>query len=550
MTDGTFDNLNRSRGVESRLSGAVGPDRGQTLQGGMPPVTSIRTLSRSPAVRGSPVTGCLVKKILFCLLPMATLTLGEAAHSQEPTPAPSILQTIMPTVKDDALGNAAQGNPSPSPAPSDWTPPSELQQLQTVQTEPQLDGTAQMPTLEVYSAADTSATDAAADDKLAPRVDLGGPGTPKWKVVTYVSQTTTIDDNIYISNSNKQSDVYFTLSPGFAAGWGDFRSVLLGKTSTFSDEYVQTRMPLNEPTTGDYAFMNYTANATHFLSHDSADAVDQDAEIKSQWAFSKTILGLNAQVQELSGPEVDLGMRTRRTIFTIDATANYTVSDKTSFDFDAGGTVRRYASELSSSELHGQAFMNYQWAPKTSIGVGVAAGLRQLDTTPDQYYQQGLLRASYNATERLSINLNGGIEVDEASGGSTQLNPVFGLGASYNIDAQDDLGLNASRSTSSSAVTTGETTETTAVNIEFRRRIYASFSFAFSLGYQNLEFYDQALSTLARTDNYIFLRPSVTYSFAEWSQLELAYEYHRDVSSQRSFDFGENVASLELNLIF
>jgi hypothetical protein len=493
--------------------------------------------------------------LLFYLLPVITLTLGEVAHAQAPastpTPSPSLVPSMMPTVNDDALGNAPLGNPSPSPAPSDWAPPSGLQQLQSVQTETRVDGTGQMPTLEVHFVPDTSGTDAAADDdKLAPRVELGGPGTPKWKVITYISQRTTIDDNIYISNSNKQSDVYFTVSPGFAAGWGDFRSVLLGKASAFSDQYVQTRMPLNDPTTGDYAFMNYTANATHFLSHDSADAVDQDAEFEAQWAFAKTILGLNAQVQELSGPEIDLGMRTRRTIFTIDATANYTVSDKTSFDFDAGGTVRKYATELSSSELHGQAFMNYQWAPKTSFGVGVAAGLRQLETAPDQYYQQGLLRATYNATERLSVNLNGGIEVDEASGGSTQLNPVLGLGVTYNIDAQDDLGLNASRSTSSSAVTTGETTETTAVNIEFRHRIYSSFSFAFSLGYQNVEFYDQALSTLVRTDNYIFLRPSVTYSFAEWSQLELAYEYHRDVSSQRSFDFGENVASLELDLIF
>jgi len=483
---------------------------------------------------------------------MIALPLGDAAYSQQPTPTPtpSLLQSIMPTVKDDALGNGPQGNPTPTSANSDWAPPSGLQQLQSVQTETRIDGTAHMPSLEVRSAADSSATDAAADDKLAPRVDLSGPGTPKWKVITYVSQTTTFDDNIYISNSNKQSDVYFTISPGFAAGWGDFRGVLLGTASGFSDEYVQTRMPLNDPTTGNYAFFHYTANATHFLSHDSADAVDQDGEFKSQWAFSKTILELNGQVQELSGPEIDLGMRTRRTIFTIDATANYTVSDKTSFDFDAGGTVRKYSTQLNSSEEHGQLFMNYQWAPKTSVGVGVAAGVRQLDTTPDQYYQQGLLRTTYNATENLSLSLNGGIEIDEASGGSTQLNPVFGLGATYNIDAQDALTLNASRSTSSSAVTTGETTETTAVNIEFRHRIYSSFSFAFSLGYQNVEFYNQALSTLARRDNYIFLRPSVSYSFAQWSQLELAYEYHRDVSSQQPFDFGENIASLQLDLIF
>jgi uncharacterized protein (PEP-CTERM system associated) len=194
--------------------------------------------------------------------------------------------------------------------------------------------------------------------------------------------------------------------------------------------------------------------------------------------------------------------------------------------------------------------MNYQWAPKTSIGLGVAGGVRQLESTPDQYYEQGLLRANYSATERLSININGGIEVDEASGGSTQLNPVFGLGATYNVDAQDTITLDASRSTSSSAVTSGETTETTAVNFEIRRRIYSSFSFALSIGYQNVEFYNQALSSLVRKDNYIFLRPSLSYGFAQWSQLELAYEYDRDVSSQQSYDFGENIVSLQVDLIF
>lgn len=549
MTNRTTKNVNQMRGEQSRLRRGAGPEGDQALLGETRPIASNRTLPRGPA-RWNAVRGNRLKNSLSCLLAMIALCLGEAAHSQEPVPTPSPAQSIVPTVQDDALGNAAQGEASPSPSPSDWTAPSGLEPPENVVTETRTDGTAPEPTIEWRSAADSSATDAAADDKLAPRVDLAGPGTPKWKVITYISQKTTIDDNIYISNSNKQSDVYFTIAPGFAAGWGDFRSALLQNATGFSDAYEQTRMPVDDPTTGEYAFLDYTATATHFLSHDSADAVDQDGGLDAQWALPKTILGLNARVQTLSGPEIDLGMRTRRTIFTADMTANYTVSDKTSFDFDAGGTERDYATELSSSEFHGQLFMNYQWAPKTSVGVGVAAGLRQLDTTPDQYYQQGLLRATYDATERLSLSLNGGIEMDEASGGSTRFNPVFGLGAKYDIDADDTFSLDASRSTSSSAVTTGETTETTAVNIEFRHRIYSSFSFAFSVGYQNVDFYNQALSSQVRTDNYIFLRPSVSYSFAEWSQLELAYEYHRDVSSQRPYDFGENIASLQLDLIF
>jgi hypothetical protein len=514
-----------------------------------PTATGIRSLPR--AAQRSGIAGPLLS-----LLPILLLSLGQPARCQEAAPTPAHLESILPAVDDDALDSGPKGegasapSPTPAPAPSDWAAPAGLPSLENVQTQTQVDGTSLKPTIEWRSSADTTATDEAADEDLAPRVDLAGPGTPKWKVITYVSVKATSDDNIYISHANKQADVYFTASPGFAAGWGDFRSVLLQNASDFSDEYGQTRAPVEDPIAGDYAFIDYTANAMHFLSHDSADAVDQNGGLTMQWGLPKTVLGLKARVQTLSTPEIDLGVRTRRTIFTADATADYTISDKTSFTFDAGGTERAYATELSSDEYHGQLFMNYQWAPKTSIGVGVEAGLRQEESNPDQYYQQGLFRSTYNPTDRLSINFNGGIEVDEASGGANQLNPVFGLGANYIIDADNTFSLDASRSTSSSAVISGETTEITSANIDFRHRIYGDFSCALSVGYQNVQFYSQTLSTLARTDNYIFLRPSITYNFAQWSRLELAYEYHRDVSSQQSFDFGENVASLQIDFIF
>jgi uncharacterized protein (PEP-CTERM system associated) len=194
--------------------------------------------------------------------------------------------------------------------------------------------------------------------------------------------------------------------------------------------------------------------------------------------------------------------------------------------------------------------MDYQWMPKTTLGAGVVAGIRTLQTSPDQYYQQAQLRAVYNATGRLTLNVNGGIEVDEAQAGSTQLNPVFGLGATYAINDLDSLTLNGSRSTSSSAVTSGQSEEATSVDFTGRHRIYGGFSLACSVGYTHTEYYNQGLSTLVRTDNYIFVRPSLAYDFAQWSQVELAYEYHRNLSTIIPFDFGENLASLQFNFVF
>jgi uncharacterized protein (PEP-CTERM system associated) len=155
----------------------------------------------------------------------------------------------------------------------------------------------------------------------------------------------------------------------------------------------------------------------------------------------------------------------------------------------------------------------------------------------------------YNPTDKLSVNAHGGVELDEASGADT-VDPVFGVGASYTIDADDTVSLDASRQTSSSAVISGQTVTATGLNLEGRHRIYGSFSIACSVGYQYEQYYAQGLTSLVRTDDYIFVRPSLLYDFAEWAQVELAYEYHRDVSTVQQFDFGENVVSLELSFVF
>jgi len=502
-------------------------------------------------------------KKLSLILP---LMIGPALAATARGEAPTVLlaQTAMPATGPDVSqgGNGTDATPGANgmqnqddnASPSDWMPPTEPH-LDGPDDDnmppPRTDGTSPLPTLEWRPAVDSSQTDAAADADLGPRVDLAGPGTPKWKVVVYVSQTSKVDDNIFISHTDKQADVYFSIAPGFAAGWGDFRSALLAHATGFADQYQETREPVSDPLSGDFLYMNYTANATHFLSHDSQDSVDQDAALNGQWDFTKTVVSLDARVQTLTGPDIDVGTRTRRTLYTFDAGAQYTISDKTSLDLTAGGIVRDYVTQLSSSDWHSQLYLNYELFPKTTIGAGLTAGVRELDTTPNQYYQQAQLKASYTATEKLSVNVNAGVELDEASGqGSDQLTPVFGLGAVYNITDTDSLNLDAYRSTQSSAVTTGETVEVTSVNLGFHHRLFSNFAVQLNGGYTHSDFYTQGLSTLARTDDYIFLKPSIAYDFAQYSELVLAYEYHRDISTDAPNDFAENIASLELNFVF
>jgi uncharacterized protein (PEP-CTERM system associated) len=185
------------------------------------------------------------------------------------------------------------------------------------------------------------------------------------------------------------------------------------------------------------------------------------------------------------------------------------------------------------------------------VGLGVVGGVRTLETTPNQYYQQLQARATYSITDRLSAHANGGVEVDEATGGgTTKVNPVFGLGVTYNFSDTDQFTLDASRSTNSSAVTSGQTSETTQVTLGFHHRLLSRFSMEVNGGYTHSDYYNEGLSTQVRTDDYFFVKPMLAYDFAAWSQVALAYEYHRDMSTDLPFDFAENIASLQFNFVF
>ncbi len=330
-----------------------------------------------------------MRKSLSFLALVLALALVVGARSEYPAGNADPFVVAQAAGQGDAVETSQQTAAGGPAAASDWAAPTEPQ-LGPDQA-PATDGSAPAAIAPDWRpSADPSEMDAAsADEALGPRVDLGGPGTPKWKVITFISQKTTIDDNIFISHADKQSDVSFSVAPGFAAGWGDFRSVLLSQSSRFADQYGQTREPVSDPLNGDFAFINYTANATHFLSHDSQDAVDQDAAFSGQWSMTKMLLGFNARIQTLSGADIDTGDRTRRQIYSIGASADYSLSDKTSFDLDAGGSISHYDTELSSSEWHAQLVLDYQCIPKIAIGAGVEAGIRTLQSSPDQYYQQG-----------------------------------------------------------------------------------------------------------------------------------------------------------------
>jgi hypothetical protein len=339
------------------------------------------------------------------------------------------------------------------------------------------------------------------------------------------------DDNIFIRSTNKVDDWIYTLSPGILLHMGDYFK---------KDE--------------NYVALDYTPSIIIFGENSASDTVDHEAIFDSQYRFTKLRLGLKQAFQSLSGTVIDVGDRVDRNIFTTDLTSNYELTGKSSIEVN----LRHAATEYENGALFdyrewiNQNWFNYQIAPKTQVGAGLTLGWLDVDRTPDQDYQQALLRVIYNPTGKLTLRGSGGFEwrhFDTVS--NDRFTPVFSAGLGYQPFDGTHFDLDVFRRIQSSASTFGQDYSSSGVTFSARQRLFQKLYIGVRTGYENVNYHSYVPGiTTSREDDYLFVQPSLTYEFNSNVSASLFYLYRENRSSQPSADFDNNQVGIRVTVMF
>jgi hypothetical protein len=386
----------------------------------------------------------------------------------------------------------------------------------------------------------------------APQVEING--VTQWaarpKVVFYGAARMTFDDNIFINSSRKESDVYFSISAGLAAGWGDLRDEVRKLA-------IPDFLPLIEEENAErersYVLASYSPIATIFTSHSSENVLDHDARFKVKWALPYLALSLRSHFLQLTGPNVDIGTRVTSTIFNTEISALYDYSDRTSLESVFSGETRSYDVGLSSREWINHDWLNYQYSPKTTIGLGAKFGYLQVETGPGQRYEQMLARVAYKITEKISVVANGGVEFRQVTGDGNPTNPVFGLEVDYKPFPHTEVMISGLRQTENSAGVSFQNILSTSANFRARQRFLQRFYVGLEASYANYSYNEigGAISSgPQRTDNSFSVRPNVRMELTKNASIELSYQYRRDRSTFSRFSFVDNQLFLQADVLF
>jgi hypothetical protein len=369
-----------------------------------------------------------------------------------------------------------------------------------------------------------------------------------WKFVLHGSVTSTYDDNIFISHENRQADYIFTIAPGVAVGRGDFKNEL-SDLSSYENRFNPDRSEILAAS--NYIFLHYIPSVTLFTDHSSEDSADHDVTLEGQYEWKRLTLGIKARFQTMNLPDVDLGERVERHLFSGVLSSKYDYTDKTSFEANFYNYIRDYAgNHVDSVEYRSQEWMNYQVAPKITMSVGFTYGHVDLSDGPGQDYEQALVRARYRATEKVQFDISGGVEFRNVHGFGSRANGIFSLGVSYLPFDGTSIFLQAYRRTVTSATASGVTYTVTGVEGQIRQRFARRYYFVLAAGYQNSVYENLVANAAARTDDIFYIHPSVGIDVTKWLSCELGFEYREDNSTVANRTFSEITAYFQVNVFF
>ena len=356
-----------------------------------------------------------------------------------------------------------------------------------------------------------------------PVADVDLTGRKRWRLTPLFSAGVEYNDNIFLSNTDRVADVIFTISPGFIFELGDFRE---------KKENYLSLLWIGQP--------------VFYAENSSNNAFNQFVGLVFQYRFTKLWMIFRSDYSHVKGPNRDVNTITTTDRFWSSLAFNYDYSDKTQLNLTFAQNISLTQDFENTSQYEVRTSVDHQVLPKTRLGVQGVAGVLASSDTPLQYHQQLRLQGSYVPTQKLSFLFSGGVQFLEFSD-TVKIDPVFSLGLFYQPFPGTSFSLSGFRNVVGSSSEAGQDYFATGFEVGVSQQFFQRVVTSVAFGYENDSYFGTTPETPTnREDNYVFVRPRITYAFVDWFSLSVFYEFRQTTSNQQSSSFYNNRAGLEV----
>jgi hypothetical protein len=344
--------------------------------------------------------------------------------------------------------------------------------------------------------------------------------------------STTYNDNILASTTNKKHDVIYTLAPGATFALGD---------------YVQKQY--------NYFTLQYVPTLNLYDHFSTLNSLDQHLRIDGQWGMERLKLSAYFGYDKAFGGNRDIGGLVNSEYYTMGAAAKYILNEQISLEALGDQTFADYGSSgIGSREFVNHEYVNYAFTPKLTASVGAAFGILQPYVGGTETYEQGLFRLQFISTDKLSFMGNFGFELRQfPSGVGARFTPVFNLTTNYSIFPGTTLTLTGGRNVTYSPSINGSNYTATNVTAGINQHVIGNLSVGMTFGFENDSYFfvnGAQSGAVSRQDNYFTLSPNLTYRWNDWASVTVSYLYRDNQSNAPARSFRNNQVTLGVQIGF
>jgi len=183
-----------------------------------------------------------------------------------------------------------------------------------------------------------------------------------------------------------------------------------------------------------------------------------------------------------------------------------------------------------------------------NAALGAGGGYDDESSSPDMTFQQFQGRVNWRATDKISFQIHGGVEVRQfLSGGASPLvNPIFDATIQYQPFEQTRLSITGQRIVAS-AYLQDQVTETTGVTADLNQRLLGKLFLDLSGGYQLVKYVSSVNTTGSnREDDYYTFNARLSRAFLKRGTIAVLYQLSRDNSNQPGYSFTSHQVGFEI----
>jgi hypothetical protein len=211
---------------------------------------------------------------------------------------------------------------------------------------------------------------------------------------------------------------------------GSYGNALPAQRGSNSATFVNEIAPGMLVKMGNCWAVDYTSSLYYYSNPLFQNKTDQDATLQGLTTNGEWTLGLTQNYVQINQTLQETGTQTEQQLYATVFNAALQLGTKTSLEFDFDQTFRFLDSEALVSSLREWKttdWLNYQFYPQLSAGLGVAGGYDQLSINSDMAFEQALGRMMFHMGTRLAVTLVGGVEDREFVDTSepSLVNPIF-----------------------------------------------------------------------------------------------------------------------------